>query len=78
MKSIIKKPISKWKNNNNYQLFPFQFQIPFQQNKNILNKQLDLLLENYSKENKKLKDKIIQLKMQLKNNFNTKIILKLK
>ena len=67
-----KNQFQKEKMNSNYQQFPLQFQIPFQQNDNVLNKKLDLLLENYSKENKKLKEKINKLKKQLKDNFNNK------
>ena len=52
------------KNNKNINL---QYQI---QNNNSLNQKLDLLLENYSKENISLKEKINVLKNELKKKNN--------
>ena len=59
-----KNQIQKEKSNNNNNNFQ---QIQSFQDNDIINQKLDLLLENYSKENKKLKEKINTLKKQLKD-----------
>ena len=70
--SLLQQEVNYYKNllqmeNNNKKNIHLQYQI---QDNNSLNKKLDLLLENYSKENISLKERISVLKNELKKKNN--------